>query len=35
MDAGVALASGWPEWRSVSGITRSPMRAVEAVASLQ
>ena len=33
--AGVALASGWPENGSVSGATRSQMRAAEAVVSLQ
>ena len=35
MVAGVALASGWPEWGSVHGETRSPTRAPEAVSALQ
>src|SRR5262249_49265170 len=33
--AGVAFASGCPEWGSVCGATRSPTREHEAVASLQ
>ena len=33
--AGVALASGWPEYGSTSPATRSPMRADDAVSSLQ
>ena len=35
MAAGVAFASGWPEIGSVTGATSAPMRADDAVSSLQ